>query len=71
MSRRSKDIEQQLKTTLKKSTMSRYEIAKLSGLSEAQLSYFTRDKRSLSLPAAARLAMALGLELTSVKDKRG
>lgn len=58
-------MEQQLKTAVLESSLSRYRIAKLSGLSEAQLSYFVNDKRSLTLPAAAKLAQALGLELIS------
>jgi hypothetical protein len=59
-------IEQQLKRAVLESDMSRYRIAKISGLSEAQLSYFVNDKRSLTLPTAAKLAKALGLKL--VKD---
>lgn len=47
--------------------MTRYRIAKISGLSEAQLSYFVNGKRSLTLPAAAKLAKALGLELKPTK----
>jgi len=55
-----------------KSEMSRYRIAKESGLTESQLSYFVNGKRSLTLPAAAKLAKALGLELVQVqKRKRG
>ncbi len=57
------DIEQRLKRGVLESSMSRYRIAKVSGLSEAQLSYFVNDKRSLTLPAAAKLAKALGLTL--------
>ena len=63
------DIEQRLKREVLDSDMSRYEIAKLSGLSEAQLSYFVNNKRSLTLPAAAKLAKALGLELISKNNK--
>lgn len=62
-------MEKQLKRALISSTMSRYEIAKRSGLSEAQLSYFVNGKRSLTLPAAAKLAKVLGLELTEKKKK--
>ena len=58
-----KNIEQQLLRALLGSAMSRYQIAKNSGLSQAQLSYFVNGKRSLTLPAAAKLAQALGLEL--------
>jgi len=70
MARKCKDIEQQLKQALIESTMRNSGIAKLSDLSEAQLSYFINDKRSLTLPAAAKLAQALGLELKPIKKVR-
>ena len=70
MSKKCKDIEQQLKQALIGSSLSRYRIAKLSGLSEAQLSYFVNGKRSLTLPAAAKLAKTLGLELKPKKKGR-
>jgi plasmid maintenance system antidote protein VapI len=62
-----KDIEKQLKQAIGKSKMSRYKIAKEAELTESQLSYFVNGKRSLTLPAAAKLAKALGLELTKKK----
>ncbi len=64
-----KDIERQLKQAMIDSEMTRAEIVRKSKnqLSEAQLSYFVNDKRSLTLPAAAKLAKVLGLEL---KPKR-
>ena len=58
------DIEKQLKQAIGRSQMSRYRIAKESGLTESQLSYFVSGKRTLTLPAAARLAEVLNLELT-------
>ena len=64
------DIEQRLKRAVLESDMSRYQIAKLSGLSEAQLSYFVNDKRTLTLPAAAKLARVLELELKPIKKSR-
>jgi plasmid maintenance system antidote protein VapI len=64
-----KDIEKQLKQAIMKSKMSRYRIAKKAGLTESQLSYFVRGKRSLTLPAAAKLAKVLGLELTEKKAR--
>ena len=63
-------IEQQLKRAVLESDMSRYRLAKLSGVSEAQLSYFINDKRSLTLPAATKLAKVLGLELRPIKKVR-
>ncbi len=65
-----KDIEQQLKQAIIKSKMSRYRIAKESGLTESQLSYFVNDKRSLTLTAAAKLAKVLELELKPKKKGR-
>jgi plasmid maintenance system antidote protein VapI len=52
--------------------LSRAEIVRKSKnqLSEAQLSYFVNGKRSLTLPAAAKLAKVLGLELVQKKRKR-
>jgi len=61
------DIEKQLKRALIESKISRYRIAKEAGLSESQLSYFVNGKRSLTLPAAAKLAKVLGLELKPIK----
>jgi len=64
-----KDIEKQLKQAIEKSKMSRYQIAKEAGLSEAQLSYFVNGHRTLTLPAAAKLAKVLGLELRPTNKK--
>ena len=63
----SKDIEQKLREAIIKSKMSRYKISQLSKVSEAQLSLFVNGKRTLTLPAAAKLAKVLGLELTKKK----
>ena len=66
-----RDIEEQLKQALMNSDMSRAEIARKSKkqLSEAQLSYFVNNERSLTLPAAAKLAKVLGLELKPTNKK--
>lgn len=61
------DLEAQLKEALIRSGMTRYKISKLSGLSNAQLSYFINGKRSLSLAAASKLAETLGFELVQKK----
>ena len=63
----SKDIEKQLKQALVDSGMNCAEISRKSKLSEAQLSYFINGKRSLTLPAAAKLAKVLGFELKPKK----
>jgi len=65
-----KDLEKQLKDAILKSKMSCYRIAKESGLTESQLSYFVNGKRTLTLPAAAKLAKVLGLELKPKKKGR-
>ncbi len=64
------DIEKRLKQALIESKVSRYRIAKESGLTESQLSYFVNGKRTLTLPAAAKLAKVLGLELVEKKGKK-
>jgi plasmid maintenance system antidote protein VapI len=64
-----KDIEQKLREAIMKSELSRYRISKLSGVGEAQLSLFVNSKRTLTLPAAAKLANTLGLELTHKKSR--
>lgn len=67
----SKDIEKKLREALIKSKMSRYRIAKESGISEASLSLFVNHKRTLTLDSAAKVAGVLGLELTAKKKRTG
>ena len=64
------DFELQLRQALTKSKTSRYRISQLSGLSNAQLSYFVNGKRSLSLSAASKLAETLGFRLVQKKRKK-
>jgi plasmid maintenance system antidote protein VapI len=64
---RNEDIEQRLRRAVLESELSRYQIAKISGVSEAQLSFFVNGKRTLTLPVAAKLAEVLGLELRPKK----
>jgi hypothetical protein len=60
----SKDIEQKLREAIVKSKMTRYKISQLSGVS---LSLFVNKKRTLTLPAAAKLAKVLRLEMVQRK----
>lgn len=69
MKRKSDNIEQRLRRAVLESDMSRYQIAKISGVSQAQLSFFVNEIRSLTLPVAAKLAEVLGLELRPKKKK--
>jgi transcriptional regulator with XRE-family HTH domain len=64
---RHENIEQRLRRAVLESGLSRYQIARISGVSEAQLSFFVNRKRTLTLPVAAKLAEALGLELRPKK----
>lgn len=66
----SKDIEQKLRDEIIKSKMSRYKISQESGVSEAQLSLFVNGKRTLTLPAVAKLAKVLELELKRKRKGR-
>ena len=67
----SKDIEKKLREAIVKSKMSRYKISQLSGVGQAQISLFVNCKRTLTLPAAAKLAKVLGLELVEKNRKCG
>lgn len=69
VSKKHPDIETQLKRSILNSKMSRYQIARLSGVAEAQLSYFVNNKRTLTLPVASKLAKTLGLELIETKTR--
>lgn len=57
------DIEEQLRQAILKSKLTRYRLAKLTGVSQGVLSNFINRHRSLALPTAAKLAAGLGLEL--------
>ena len=67
MKRKSDDIEKQLRQAIIDSDLSRYRICKKAGLSESQLSYYVNNQRSLTLPAAAKIAKVLNLELKPKK----
>ena len=69
MAKRHIDIETQLKQAIIDSDMTCYQISKLSGVSNAQLSYFVNGHRSLTLPAAAKVAKVLKLELKPKKRR--
>ena len=49
---------------IKESGLSMYEIARRSGITAAQLSYFMRSERGITLPTAEKIAAVIGLELT-------
>ena len=63
-------ITDQLKKAINESGLSRFEIARRSGVEESALSRFVNGKRSLVIESVDRLADVLGLSLISTK-KRG
>ncbi len=61
-------IEETLRKAILKSGKSRFQIAKETGVTEAQLCRFMQGK-TLTLPSAQKLADFFGLELTKKKKK--
>jgi transcriptional regulator with XRE-family HTH domain len=63
----------QLKTDLKRhilsSTLTRYQIAKLSGVSQSVLSRFVHSKRDIGIKSAAKVAALLNLKLSKLEGE--
>jgi transcriptional regulator with XRE-family HTH domain len=71
MARMAKPLSEQLKQAIAKSGMTRYEIAKRAGISEATLSrFFTGARPGLSFQALDRLGECLGLSIVSKRKRR-
>lgn len=62
-------LSEQLRRAIEASPMSRYQLAKETGVSQSVLSLFCNKKRGLSLRAIDALAAALDLELKPRKWK--
>jgi transcriptional regulator with XRE-family HTH domain len=62
-------LEAPLRQAMADSDMSQRQLAALSGVDPAQISYFMQGKRSLTLRSAERIAGVLGLELRPAKGK--
>ncbi|MCP4711042.1 MAG: helix-turn-helix transcriptional regulator [Planctomycetes bacterium] len=58
------DIDEQLRQLLAKNQMTRYRLAKLTGISESFLSLFLWGKRNIGLRMAEKLADKMGYKLT-------
>lgn len=69
MSKKTTDIEEQLRRAILTSGISRYRLSQLTGVANAVLSNFVNGHRSLTLTTAAKLAKALGLSLKPDKKK--
>jgi len=65
------NIEDQLRRAILASGMSRYALAKQSGVSQGVISHFMNRNRGLTMETAAKLAAVLGLELRPVRGRRG
>ena len=61
------DIQEQLRQAILNAEISRYRLAKLSGVTQAVISTFVNYKRSATMDTAAKLAAVLELELTPMK----
>ena len=62
--RNTDDIEEQLRDAILNCGMSRTKLSELSGVATSQLCFFVNRERSLTMKSAAKIARALGLELT-------
>jgi len=69
------DIQEQLRRAILAGPMTRYRLAKITGVTEGVLSQFVRRNRSITMDTAAKLAAVLGLELRPAKkagkDQKG
>ncbi len=63
------DIEEQLRQAITHSSLSRYRLARLTGVADAVLCNFVNRKRSITMGTAAKLAKALNLELRPKAQK--
>lgn len=64
------DIVEQLREALRKAPDTHYAIGKAAGVDPGQISRFISGERSITLPTAAKLAEALGLELRPVRGRK-
>lgn len=60
-----------LRRLIERSGLSRYEIARQSGVSESSLSRFLSGERGLTTDSVDRLAAFLGLSLTVTRKRNG
>ena len=68
------DIQEQLRQAILDADVTRYRLSKMTGVEQGILSRFVNRERSITLDTAAKLAAALGLELTptgKAKQRKG
>lgn len=64
-------LSEQLRDAIEKADMTRYELSKLSGVSQASLSKFVlRQRPGLSFDAMDRVGLALGLVIVKKQPKK-
>lgn len=63
------DIQETLRQAILAAGISRYRLAKVSGVSEGVISHFVNRNRGLTMETGAKLAAALGLELRPASRK--
>ena len=71
MARKPADIEAQLRRAIQEADVNCCQLSKLTGVSRGVLSHFMNHNRSLTLPTAAKLCKALGLELRPTQKGKG
>jgi plasmid maintenance system antidote protein VapI len=64
------NIEAQMREAILNAGMSRYALAKVSGVSQGVLCQFVTNKRTITMETGAKLAAVMGLELTPRKRAR-
>ena len=64
-----KTLSEQLRSAIIKSGVSRYEISKRTGVSQAALSKFVLGHRGISVKAMDAVGLFLGLSITSKKGR--
>jgi transcriptional regulator with XRE-family HTH domain len=64
------NIEKQLKDAIKNSGLTRYQIAKVSGVHEGALSRFVHGKRDIGIKTAAKIAKTLNLKLIKISEDK-
>ena len=65
MTTKSKKLSQQLREAILKASMSRYQLAKESGVGEGSLSRFVHRQQSLTLDSVDAIGEVLGLQIVT------
>lgn len=67
MPRKPKPIDATLRSAIERSGLTAYALGQLAGVTAPQVMRFMKGERDLTLATAAKLAQALGLELTAMQ----